>query len=227
MKCTLIHTQQETSDVRSFLLEPERPIVWEAGQYMHYILPHEDQDDRKADRYFTISAAPFEKNVRITTRFSEKGSSFKKALKALKIGDHIEAEGPEGDFTLRDPSEGFVCIAGGIGITPFRSILVEADHAQKDIKGKLLYTNRNDEFVFRKELDDIASRHAGFHITHYVDPNRIGEKEIRSAAPDIAKPTFYVSGPEPMAVFYEKMLLGMGVPTEHIKKDDFPGYEWE
>jgi ferredoxin-NADP reductase len=79
MKLRLIQKHQELHDVCSFVFEPEEPITWEAGQYMHYNFPHPDTDDRGVERWFTISTAPFEKNIRITTRLAlEKGSSFKK-----------------------------------------------------------------------------------------------------------------------------------------------------
>src|SRR5690348_4256237 len=119
MKLKLIEKKQETPDVTSFIFTPSEPITWKAGQFIHYVLHHEPTDERGSDRWFTNSAAPFENNVRITTRFSgDKGSSFKKKLFSLVEGKNIEISLVSGDFTLDDPEREHVFVAGGIGITP-------------------------------------------------------------------------------------------------------------
>src|SRR5450755_522220 len=91
MKLTLRTTKQEASDIFSFIFTPERPLRWQAGQYLHYVLNHPKPDDRGVERYFSIASAPHEKKVMLTTRFAPKGSSFKKALRKLRPGDAIEA----------------------------------------------------------------------------------------------------------------------------------------
>src|ERR1035437_5246566 len=103
MKIKLISKKAEVLGVYSFVFKPDKPISWIPGQYMHYLLPHPNPDDKGIERWFTISATPFEENLRITTRFAgNKGSTFKKALLALTIGSEIEADGLEGDFILAE-----------------------------------------------------------------------------------------------------------------------------
>src|ERR1035437_9590818 len=132
MKLSLMQKKTESPDVESFIFKPSESIIWKAGQFFHYVLHHEPTDDRGSDRWFTISSAPFEKNVMITTRLTpDKGSSFKKKLTSLKIGKTIEVSNIDGDFTVDDPTKEHVFIAGGIGITPFRSILKDLDHDKK------------------------------------------------------------------------------------------------
>jgi ferredoxin-NADP reductase len=225
MKLTLTDKKQVLPDVTTFVFEPEQPLAWQAGQYMHYVLPHDSEDDRGHERWFTISSAPFEQHLQITTRHSEKSSSFKTKLFELPIGGTIEADGPEGDFVVTNPEEEFVFIAGGIGITPFRSILLDLDHRGLDIRGKLLYANRDDNFVFKQELDALAQKHPNFVIHYFTADERIDENAIRESTPDYMTPTFYVSGPQPMVEAFAKMLTDMGVPSTHQKHDDFPGYE--
>lgn len=203
----------------------DEDFTWQAGQYLHYVLPHEDADDRGEERWFTISSAPHEKEIRITTRFAEKSSSFKKALFALPLGATLEADGLEGDFVVEDPAQEFIFIAGGIGITPFRSILLDLDHRGLPIKGKLLYTNRDTDIVFKKELDELVAKHPDFKVEYVIDPQRIDEAYIQNAVPDLKAPLFYVSGPAPMVFALSDALKVMGVPEAHIKLDDFPGYE--
>lgn len=224
MKLTLKEKKQETSDVTSFIFEAPEGFAWTAGQLLHYTLPHESPDDRGTERYFTISSAPFEKHVMVTTRFAEKGSTFKKALSALPIGAQVDADGLEGDFVAGNDTGDYVFIAGGIGITPIRSILADLDHRGPSIRAKLLYANRTNDFVFKDELEALAHKHPHFSIAYFVSPARIDEAAIRQNVPELEKSVFYVSGPEPMVQAFEKMLVGMGVPSEQVKRDEFPGY---
>lgn len=226
MKLKLSRKKEEVPGVTSFILEPEEPFTWRAGQYLHYTLPHESADSRKIERYFTISSAPFEKNIRITTRLSEEGSSFKKTLFDLPIGSEIDVGYPDGHFVVDDPDKEMVFIAGGIGVTPYRSILLDLDHRELPINVTLLYANRDENFVYKSDLEELAERHEQLKIHYFVSPQKIDEDAIRKLVPDLGKPIMYISGPEPMVQAFEKMLAQMGVPDDHIKRDYFPGYDW-
>jgi ferredoxin-NADP reductase len=162
----------------------------------------------------------------LTTRFASKSSSFKKALKNLGPGDAIEAHDLEGDFVVDNSERTFVFIAGGIGITPFRAILLDLDYNKKPLNVQLLYANSDDDFPYREELEALRRRHPEFRIDYVVSPNRIDEKSIPQLVPDIEKPMLYVSGPEPMVESMDETLKKIGVPEERIKNDFFPGYEW-
>jgi len=226
MKLTLKRIKPEAGDAISFIFASDAPQAWKAGQYLHYNLPHANPDSRKTERYFTNAAAPFENHVMITTRIVEKASSFKQALKAMPIGGQIDADGPEGEFTYDDPGAEFVFISGGIGITPYRSILLDLDHLGVPIKGILMYANSTENVVFREELEALAGRHPDFRIAYFIGDKRIDEAAVRAAVPDISRPVFYASGPEPMVQAMEKMILGMGVSDDRFKRDFFPGYDW-
>lgn len=224
MKFILSKKREEVPGVTTFVFAPEAPVSWQAGQYLHYVLPHE-ADERGKERWFTVSSAPFEGTPMITTRLAgEKGSTFKRALLALKAGDAIEADGPEGDFTLESASGPKVFIAGGIGITPFHSMLKQADHVGEAIDATLLYANRDERIVFKQEIDLYAAKHPEFKAHYLVDPERIDEASVRRFVPDLAAPTFFISGPEGMVKAIGSMLEGMGVAQARIKLDDFPGY---
>lgn len=227
MKLTLDHTTQEAPDTMSFFFRSDTPLEWKAGQYFHYTLPHPDPDSRKTERIFTDADAPYEGFVRITTRFAEKGSSFKNALKTMKPGDTIDATGPEGEFTVDDPTKDAVFIAGGIGITPFRSIIKQAEHEKKSLQATLLYANRKNVAAYEKELEAMAKRNPRFKIHYLFHPQRIDEQTIKALVPDLKTPLFYVSGPESMVEAIGKMLQQMGVPKKRIKQDWFPGYPAE
>src|SRR5581483_11993537 len=140
MELKLIDKKALFPDVITFIFEPEQPIDFQPGQYMHYYFDHPNVDNRGTERWYTISAPPYEKHITITTRFTkEKGSSFKHALQGLQPGDTIKAEGPGGKFDIGDTSKKPVLVAGGIGITPYHSMLMQMDHDGQQINAELLY----------------------------------------------------------------------------------------
>jgi ferredoxin-NADP reductase len=224
MKLHFVKKEQEVPDVYSFYFEPEKPLSWTAGQFLHYTFSHPNADDRGVKRWFTISTAPFEKLARITTRInSERSSSFKSALTQLKSGDEIEAEAPEGDFIFGDPAKKYAFLAGGIGITPFRSILAQLDHEGQDFKVDLLYANRDDNLVFGDELANLEQKHPDFHIRKFIGDHKVKLEDLKPYMDD-TDTILYVSGPEPMVEDFDKKLKDAGMPEERIKGDYFPNY---
>lgn len=228
MKINLIERRIESPDVESFFFKPNEPITWKAGQFFHYVLNHEKMDNRGSDRWFTIASAPFEKSIMLTTRFTdEKSSSFKKTLKDLRIGDTMEITKADGDFIIDNPEDStveYVFIAGGIGITPFRSILKEFDRGHRTPHVTLLYANRDENITYKNEIEDIATRNPNLKIHYIISPKRIDENTLKEYVSDITKPIFYVSGPEPMVESLGEILKNMKVKDNHLKQDWFPGY---
>lgn len=229
MKLTFKEKVAKQGSVTRFIFIPPKPIIWKPGQYLHYKLPHHNSDDRGDKRWFTISSAPFEKDIWITTRINnDKSSSFKHKLMGLNPGDIIEADGPEGDFIVEDLSKEYVFVAGGIGITPFRSILNQLHHEGKEIRVELLYANRDEtNIAFKDELESISYAHPGFNITYFNGDNRIDETALKKVGSKLNDPIYYVSGPEPMVETFKITLETMGIDEAHSKYDYFPGYETE
>ena len=226
MKLKLLSKRGEISDIKTFVFEPETPISWKAGQYLIYSLPHKNEDLRGKMRFFTISSSPFEKKPSITTRISKnKISSFKKALDNLKIGDMIFAKGPDGDFVVDDAKNKHIFIAGGIGITPFISIIKQLNNDSSPINVTLLYANKNQDIPFRDELEKIVKAHPEFKIRYFISPERIDDNSLKNLIKNFKKPIFYVSGPDPMVEQTEKLLLELGVKKANIKSDYFSGYK--
>src|SRR4051794_32393496 len=158
MQLTLTARHHEGEGCESFQFRTERPLTFEAGQYLRYTLDHPEPDNRGVNRFFTIASAPSEGFVLLTTRLSTPGSSFKRALSRLEVGAIIEASGPYGRFTYTDRETPAVFVAGGIGITPFRSILMDLLSRPSDADITLLYANRTPEIPFRRLFDDLASK---------------------------------------------------------------------
>ncbi|MBM3704993.1 MAG: FAD-dependent oxidoreductase [Actinobacteria bacterium] len=227
MILTLIEKIQRSSDCFSFLFKPEGPVSWKAGQFMQFILEHENPDDRGTRRFFSISSAPFEANIMITTRFAgEKSSTFKKALAGLEKNDTIAALPPQGEFIVEDFSKSIVFVAGGIGITPVRSIILDLDH-KKELSGMqiyLLYSNKNSEILFKDEFDLIASTSSSFKVRYIIDPEKCSIELLKVAVPYFSEKTYYISGPPGMVKAIEEGLLKESISRDNIKLDYFPGY---
>jgi len=223
MKMKFLGKQQLLTDVYTFMFEPEQPIEWQPGQYMHYLFQHPSPDERGIERWFTISAPPYEKHITITTRLAaDHGSSFKHALMNLKEGDTVEADGPKGKFVLQAGASPHVLIAGGIGITPYHAMLAQLAHDNQPANADLLYANRDNQFVFDEELAAIGAKDPTLKIIKFID-KKITEEDLKPYLSD-SKSVFYLSGPKAMVESYEGLLGSLGVEEGRIMTDYFPGY---
>jgi len=222
MKLTLIEKKKLTPEVFSFVFKPEKKLKWKAGQYLIYTLPHKNMDLRGKMRFFTISSSPFQKFPTISTKIVKESSSFKKALNKLKIGDEISAKGPDGDFVIGNLNKHYIFIAGGIGITPFASIIRQLDFEKKKINVTLLYSGKTKDLPFKKNFEQISRSHNEFKINYFIG-KRIDEKILKKFIKE--KYTFYVSGPDPMVEEMEKLLFKLGIKKENFKDDYFSGYK--
>ncbi|MBI2103750.1 FAD-dependent oxidoreductase [Candidatus Woesebacteria bacterium] len=239
MKLTLVEKKEVAKDTKSFIFEPEKEVKWLPGQYFYFTLPKLTHNDPKgATRHFTIYLSPTEgKNIGFTTRIRDV-SGFKQSADELKIGDVIEGEGPEGTFVLDENEVGeHVLLAGGIGITPFRSIIkYNIDRGLKDIKLHLLYANSTpEEIAFRKELESWAKANENIKVDMTVSQpdkgwqgltGRIDEPMIKSLATNynLQTTTFWLCGPPPMVEATEKILGGMGISSGRVRSEKFTGY---
>lgn len=222
MKLSLIEKRIENSETKTFIFKPEKKIKWIAGQYLIYFLPHENQDNRGKMRFFTISSSPFEKYPSITTKIIDKSSSFKKALDNLQINDEIEAKGPDGDFILDKLSKNHVFIAGGIGITPFNSILKQLSFEKKQINATLFFTSKKN-FVFKDTIDKIQKENRKLKVFYLNE--RINEDILRKNLKNLNKYIYYVSGSDPMVEELEILFKRLGIPDKNLKFDYFSGYK--
>lgn len=211
-----IRSYDEVSNIKTFVFEAG-DATWQAGQYQTYVLPQVTGDDKAKRRFFTIASAPSEAELHISTRITD--SAFKQALNALTPGDVIEAHGIEGDFTWDDDSP-VVLVAGGIGVTPYRSILLERAATGKTLNAHLLYFGRDENFAFKTEFDDLAATHPEL-IIDYIVGEPISVDSIVHHAPESSDNVVYLSGPEIVVDAVGEALTNHGIA---IKQDWFPGY---
>lgn len=228
--------QRLAPGIVDFAFTPSQRLTFAPGQYLELTLPHAHPDSRGNRRYFTVASSPTEEQVSLGVRFYKEGSSFKRALYAVDARTPLVAGQVAGDFTLpRDPARKLAFIAGGIGITPYRSMLkyLLDTRQQRDIV--LFYSNRAPEEIVYRDVLGEAQAKLGTRVVYTlteptaIPPNwtdargRISGAMIREAAPDFRERTFYLSGPPEMVKAFERVLRGMGVPRGQIKRDFFPG----
>lgn len=231
MRVTFDHVDNIAENIRMFWFRADRKPRHIAGQFIELRLPHEPKDKRGERRWFTLSSSPTEDLLAITTKFaSENGSSFKVALSGLEPGAEVDMAEPMGDFILpKDPSTPLLFVAGGIGVTPMRSMIKFLTDSGESRPITLLYAaNSPGELAFTDLFESapitfipVVSNDADAWTgqTGTLDAQRIL---------DLGKPTddtlIYLSGPEPMIESLESGLKDLGVNKKRLKTDFFPGY---
>ncbi len=233
MKLELTQKIKESKGTETFVFKPEKEVEYLPGQFFYITLPRLNYpDSRGATRHFTISSSPTENGVlKVTTRIRDE-SGYKQTLNKLPIGEIVEGEGPNGTFVLEeDVSTPNVFLAGGIGITPFRSMIKYISDKKLDIPVYLIYSNSNEEDVtFKKELDKISNESGNVKIKHIITSKegRLDEIKLKEILKEwgleIGKTNFWIVGPPPMVDAVEAILEGINVSSSSIRTEKFTGY---
>ena len=225
------------TDTYEFVFPSTKAFSFTPGEYMEWTLPHRDPDSRGNRRYFTIASSPTEKDIRLGVKFYAEPSSFKNHMFSMKPNATIVAAQRAGDFLMpKDKNQKLVFIAGGIGVTPFRSMI----QYLLDIKEKrtitMFYSNKTPPDIAYKDVFDRAAAELGLKTIYAItDPGTvptwpsvrqgfIDAKMIQTEVPDYRERIFYLSGPHSMVTAFEVTLQKMGVSKSHIKTDYFPGF---
>ena len=234
-KFTLVRIEKMASGCYDFVFNPDRKLVFEAGQYLDWTLDVRNSDDRGNRRPFTIASAPGDTEVHLGVKFYKAPSAFKRSLLNLKPGDAIYGSQIAGNFTLpRDRTEKLAFIAGGIGVTPFRSMMQDMIDRRDERSVVMLYGNNSVKEIAYSEVFDRAERELGIKTVYAVvedaalDTNMhhgfIDAALIQREVPDYQSRTFYISGPRSMVVRFQSVLKELGITRSRIKVDFFPGF---
>jgi ferredoxin-NADP reductase len=210
-------------------------VDFRPGQYFFVTLPDRGHaDERGLRRHFSVVTAPGERGILgLATRLRD--SAFKQTLRELTVGTEVEVEEPKGSFLLpEDPSRPLVFVAGGIGITVFRSMLLHIRDERLPHRVTLVYSNRDRESTaFLDELRELETELPGLRLvlTMTDDPGWAGESRRLDAAVlrellggGLAGSTFLVAGPPAMAEAVHEALLEAGADEAHVHVDRFSGY---
>ena len=223
------------ADTIEFVFGRPSDFKFQAGQYLEWTLPMRQADSRGNRRFFTIASSPTEEKIKLGIKFNDSPSSFKRVLRDLKIGSFVAAGQLKGDFTLpRDNSKKIVFIAGGIGITPFRSMIKSLIDEKDKRNIVLFYSNKEESEIAYKELLSEAQAKIGIKTVYIVSERKTETKGyecghinidmLQKYAPDFKERTFYLSGPASMVNAYKKLLSSLGLNRTEIVTDYFPGF---
>lgn len=226
MQVTLDHLEDTAENIITFWFKPRHRVSYNAGQFTEIKLPHDSTDERGDKRWFTLSSSPTEELLSITTKFSKPGSTFKRTFLSLKPGTELNLAEPMGDFVLpKDPSIPLVLIAGGMGITPIRSMVkfLSDTHEKRTIT--LLYAAQSSrELAFLPLLESYCRN----ILIRTREDDGNGAALTANKILAITKPSYnaliYLSGPEPMIEKLVEQFTKTTLSEDRLVTDYFPGY---
>jgi ferredoxin-NADP reductase len=217
----------------------ERPSQFDfkPGQSADVTLFNPPETDSEGNtRAFSIASSPFENQLMFATRMRD--TAFKRSLKKVPLGTVVKIDSPMGSFTLhKNSAKPAVFLAGGIGITPFVSIVRQADHDRLPHKLHLFYSNRRAEDTsFLEALQTLEKSNPNFQLVCTMTAMSQSQKEWKGETGLIDKemlsrhlttlrgPIYYSAGPPAMVAGMREMLVGAGVDEDDIRTEEFGGY---
>ena len=229
--------EQVAEGTMAFHFDKPAGFEFRAGQSLDWSLINPPETDAEGNtRAFSIASAPFDPDLMIATRMRD--TAFKRVLRSMPLGTQIKIDGPGGSFTLhKNSAKPAVFLAGGIGITPFFSILRQASHDRLSHQLYLLYSNRRPEDApFLAELEGLAKSNPNFHLlatmTQVTKSSRpwsgetgfINRDMLAKHIPSLQGPIYYIAGPPAMVSAMRQALTEAAVDEDDIRTEEFAGY---
>ena len=228
-----------------------KTLNYNAGQFAFFDIGQVYNDPKGPIRHFTISSSPTENFIMFSTRIRD--SPYKKRLLTLEKGAKVKFRGPEGQFVLhQDYSKYTVFLSGGIGVTPFRSMIKYATDMQLPVPIIMFDSNRDrNNILFKKEFDDWASINKNLKIIYTISEEKEEQHNEQSPPPlstandwkgeygridkamilkyadthVLNNSIFYICGPPSMLKSMQSLLQeDLKIPKERIKIEEFTGY---
>jgi ferredoxin-NADP reductase len=237
MKARLVASARVAEETAGFTFEVEAPFTFDAGQTCDLtIRSPRYQDEKGSSRTFSIASPPNEApRLTVATRLT--GSAFKRSLLEAPVGYELELDGPSGSFVLhRNTAKPAVFFAGGIGITPFRSIIGDATLRKLPHRMTLFYSNRTPaSTAFLPDLEAWQRQNGNFRlIATIADPSTgqpwshdvglIDAAFIGSRLPDWSEVIFYLAGPPAFVKAMRAALDEVGADPDNLRAEEFDGY---
>lgn len=234
---TLTGREEVADGTMAFYFSKPEGFVFEAGQFAELTLTNPPETDAEGNmRHFSIASAPYEKDLQIATRMRD--TAFKRVLRGAAFGTRLQMDAPYGSFTLdKDPTIPAVFLTGGIGITPARSIVLQATRESSPRPILLFYSNRGpEEAAFLQALTLAATKNP--RLTYVPTMTKMENSRTKWAGetgyitramlekhiPDLTAPIYYISGPPAMITAMRKLLNEAGVTDGSIRTEEFTGY---
>ncbi|HSX53159.1 MAG TPA: hypothetical protein VLF90_02195 [Patescibacteria group bacterium] len=223
-----------SDQVYDFIFKPDKKFAFIPGQYMEWTLPDVAFDSRGNRRTFTIASSPTEDKVHLGVKFYNPSSTFKYTMSKLKPGDPIFASQLAGNFTLNNNEKNKLAfIAGGIGITPFRSMVKYITDKNIKCDITIIYiVSKPEELAYKEEF--LAAKSIGVKLIPILSNGNqkvpgmisanLSSNLIEQTIPDYESRIFYISGPDAMVNSAKHLLRSMNLEIKNIKTDHFSGY---
>ena len=218
----------------AFHFDKPSGFQFKAGQFIRLTLMDPPETDAEGNgRTFTIASAPVEEDLIVATRLRD--TAFKRVLKSMPLGSPVKLQGPFGALTLHeDAARSAVFLAGGIGITPFRSIALQAARAALSHPIWLFYANRRPEdAAFLEELRQLEAENTNYRFIATMtrpeeawagERGHITKEMLSKFIDDLAAPIYYTAGPPAMVDAMMSLLIAAGVSSGQIRAEQFAGY---
>ena len=221
----------------AFHFEKPEGFSYRAGQFCDLTLDDPSETDAEGNtRGFTLASAPHENDLMVATRMRD--TAFKRVLKKMEPGAELKFDAPYGSFTLHgDADIPAVFLSGGIGVTPIRSIVLQASRDRLPHRIVLFYSNRTPESTaFLDDLSRAQQENPNFTLVGTMtqmeksgadwdgETGFIDAEMLRKSVPDLDRPIFYISGPRAMVAAMRKTLDDAGVKDDRIRTEEFSGY---
>jgi ferredoxin-NADP reductase len=221
----------------AFHFEKPSGFDFKPGQSTDLTLVNPPETDAEGNtRTFSIASSPFENQLMFTTRMRD--TAFKRSLKKVPLGTQVKIAPPIGSFTLhKNSAKAAVFLAGGIGITPFLSMVRQADHDRLPHKLHLFYSNRRPEDApFLDVLQMLEKTNPNFQLACTMTEMSKSKKEWKGQTglinqemlsrhlTNLQGPIYYIAGPPAMVAGLRKMLVAANVDEDDIRAEDFAGY---
>lgn len=233
---TLISKKEIANGTMEFSFKKPDGFSFKAGQSVDITIPNPPETDKEGDtRAFSIAASPSEENIFIATRMRD--TAFKRVLREADEGLEVEIKGPFGSFTLhQNEARPAIFLVGGIGITPFRSIIKDATERELPHKLFLFYSNRTPEdAAYFKELEALNGRNPNLTVVNTMtalddadawegERGYIDMDMVSKYVPQKENAVYYSAGPMAMVSSMRKFLEESGVSDDDIRTEEFAGY---
>jgi ferredoxin-NADP reductase len=233
----LIRREQVAEGTMAFRFEKPCAWVFKAGQAMDMTLLEPSQTDAEGNtRAFSIASAPHEETLTVATRMRD--TAFKRVLGAMPLGTAVKIEGPFGDLTLHNnATRTAVFLAGGIGITPFRSMVFRAAKEKLPHTLFLFFSNdRPEDAPFLEELQTLERENPNYKLIATMtdmskshrpwndETGQINKEMLAKYLEKAASPIYYIAGPPEMVKGLHETLNQAGVDDDDIRAEEFSGY---
>jgi len=237
LKIKLKDRKEVAAGTMAFYFEKPRDFAFIPGQAGDFSLDDPPENDAEGNkRAFSLASAPYEKDLVITTRMRD--TAFKRCLKTVPLGTEFTLDAPWGELTLHDDvTIPAVFLTGGIGITPIRSIILQATRDKLGQKLVLFYSNhRPEDAAFLDELTQAQKQNPNFTLVATMtkmqkssrswqgETGVIDKAMLARTIGDLTLPIYYVTGPPAMVNAMQKMLAEAGVKSANVRAEEFSGY---